>query len=157
MLYSCKSAHHKVKAQLAQHDIFSSCLPHLTTEFKETADVFFELDSSFRCPALSQLLSSYSEALCRALRGSPASEKVISLRGCDARDLVNILESIHSRGSRVKSVDAAVSLTKLASIFSDASLKAECDAFLNSCADRPCSLLGPKVCLLRQIYTVCSI
>ena len=138
-------------------DVLSSCLPHLTTEFKEAADVFFELDSSFRCPAHSQLLSSYSEALCRALRGSPGNERVISLKGCDARDLVNILESIYSRGSRVKSVDAAVSLTKLASIYSDASLKAECDNFLNSCADRPCSLLSPKVCLSCWIHTVWSI
>lgn len=133
----------------SQQQYLSTCLPHLTSGFRKAADVVFELESNVRCPAHSQLLSAFSESLCHALLASPGGEKIVKLKGCDTRDLVNILDSIYSRGRRVKSVDAAVSLTKLANSFSDGTLKAECDAFLTSAADRPVSILAPKV------YSLC--
>ena len=139
-----QSRHASVEGKESQQQYLSSCLPHLTSEFREAADAYLELDSSVRCPVHSQLLSAYSEALCRALTASTGAQKVLRLRGCDARDLVNILESIYSRGSRVKTVDAAVSLTKLADIFNDGTLRAECDAFLTRSADRPCSILAQR-------------
>ena len=82
--------------------------------------------------------------LCNSLRATSGNERVLILKGCDAKDLFNILDSIYSRGRRVKSVDAAASLAKLASVYGDGILKAECDALLAFCADRPCSILAPK-------------
>ena len=129
----------------SQQDVLNACLPHLSADFKATADVLIEIDSGIRCSVHSQLLSNFSEALCHYLAVASSNEKVLRLKGCDARDLFNILESIYSRGRRVRSVDAAVSLTKLADNCSDSILKAECDALLTACADRPCSILAPKV------------
>ena len=145
-----------MEGKAKQHQYLSTCLPHLTSEFREAADAYLELDSSVRCPVHSQLLSAYSEALCRALTANTGEQKVLRLRGFDARDLVNILESIYSRGSRVKTVDAAVSLTKLADAFNDGTLRAECDAFLTRSADRPCSILAPQVCSLHDLCRRCT-
>ena len=52
-------------------------------------------------------------------------------------------------------MDAAVSLTKLASIFNDEQLKNECDAFLATFADRPCTILAPKVQTLFSLLASC--
>ena len=134
------------KGANSQQDLLSSCLPQLSAEFREAADVSFEVEGGIRCSVHSQLLCLYSEALCRSLAALPDGERVLRLKDCDARDLFNILESIYSRGRRVRSVDAAVSLTKLADSHIDDILRAECDALLTGCADRPCSILAPKVC-----------
>ena len=129
----------------SQEHFLQSCLPYLTSKFRDSADVVLTLDDEFRCPAHSQLLSAYSEALCQAITATSEPEKILRLASCDTRDLVNILDSIYTRGRKIKTVDAAVSLTKLASIFSDEQLRSECDAFLASFADRPCTILAPKV------------
>ena len=139
----------------SQEHYLQSCLPYLTSKFRESADVVFTLDDEFRCPAHSQLLSAYSEALCHAITATSEPEKVLRLASCDTRDLVNILDSIYTRGRKIKTVDAAVSLTKLASIFSDEQLKSECDAFLASFADRPCTILAPKVQSLLPLLASC--
>ena len=129
----------------SQEHYLQQCLPYLTSEFRESADVVLTLDDDLHCPAHSQLLSAYSEALCHAMTASSEPNRIIRLANCDTRDLVNILDSIYTRGRRIKSVDAAVSLTKLASIFGDEHLRTECDAFLTSYADRPCTILAAKV------------
>lgn len=139
------------KGALSQQDVLGSCLPHLSPAFRDAADVLFEIDSGIRCPVHSQLLSVYSEALCSSLAALCADQgvhqqRVLRLEGCDARDLCNMLESFYSRCRRVRSVDGAVSLTKLAHNHNDTILKAECDEVLTLCADRPCSILFPKVC-----------
>ena len=134
------------KGAVSQQDLLSSCLSHLSTDFREAADVSLEVEDGIRCSVHSQLLCVYSEALCRSLTALPDDERVLRLKDCDARDLLNILESIYSRGRRVRSVDAAVSLTKLADTYNDGVLKAECDVLLTACADRPCSILAPKAC-----------
>ena len=139
----------------SQEQYLQSCLPYLTSEFRESADVVLTLDDEFRCPAHSQLLSAYSEALCHALTASSEPEKNLRLASCDTRDLVNILDSIYTRGRKIKTVDAAVSLTKLASIFNDEQLKSECDAFLATFADRPCTILAPKVQSLLSMLASC--
>ena len=146
------------KGAVSQQDLLSSCLPHLSAEFREAADVTFEVEGGIHCSVHSQLLCVYSEALCGSLTALPDGDRVLRLKDCDARDLFNILESIYSRGRRVRSVDAAVSLTKLADSHSDAVLKAECDALLTACADRPCSILAPKVrsgALKEEYYELC--
>lgn len=139
----------------SQEHYLQSCLPYLTSKFRESADVVLTLDDDFRCPAHSQLLSAYSEALCHAITASSEPENILRLASCDTRDLVNILDSIYTRGRKIKTVDAAVSLTKLASIFGDDQLKYECDAFLASFADRPCTILAPKVQSLLSLLASC--
>lgn len=119
-----------------------------SAEFLSTADVSVLVDeSSQELPAHSQFIASFSNVLARAVRElQKSSHKVkLSLHHCDTRDAVNFLSCIYTRNGRIKSLDCAVSLTKVASHFNDESLRGECDSYLAAHADAPDSFLLPRV------------
>lgn len=62
------------------------------------------------------------------------------------------MECIYSRQRKIKGVDCAVSLVKIAALCNDNALKSECDMFLASNAENCKSILYMKVIVIISIY-----
>jgi hypothetical protein len=118
--------------------------------FADTTDIDVVLDNGKQFPAHSHFLSAFSDELCGAIKHIKGLENAegrsyLKLANCDTRDALNFLESVYSRQRRIKSVDCAVSLTKVADNYHDGQLRRECDHYLSACAASTSSILYPKV------------